>query len=566
MTHTFNHIDALIRRLASVFYRCVIIVSGLMLNQRFGFSLKIEVYYLGVFLYGLFYTYTAYKKMSFLRLLNDFAFITLFIYDKPLADIQSIVFLLLPIINDNNYTGEKRSNMLLIFVAALFSYMVYNDWNWYYGFTLASIFLLNIFDGLRRKSQRLRMQLNQALDEFHDQRLGGDESYKVFTEFLKAYRQTLIHEIQKINNIILYRKYDNNYVMISSARFVLTESIDFGWTVTSPSTVVKSDTDCVVDGISYGENTSFRFHLGRDVEYIIVLIVQRNQTHALNVFDSLRESVLDHSILYSVLNRMVRFFEMEHDIRRAHAIRSSALKRDHDYMLKAIHALHYVKGRLGPVKNYLDMTGDILTRKSAGVDQVNLLRVIAEERNLATSCVREIMERSEEIMTQENPLNVSEISLHHVLDFVSLLRKHIVERFSPSVLKFSEAAISLILSDRRKHVSYNEYGMNIVISEIIHDMKEHSTGSQRVMIDTKDSNLQIQFSNDCNLTERNIVDLRAHVQYLNSDQTEDIFKRKSLGGFMIKKFLKQMEIEYVCSYNENTNQLVLDLKLNLKDR
>src|SRR5260221_8709678 len=112
-------LDDILRRLISIVFRLLLIAYGFVILSSFNNTLPKWAYFSTTIIYAVFYIllYRKKKIWSKLRLLNDYIFISVFAWQKPIDNFLIITFFLLPIFNAPNHSGDKRSIVLYIFAA-----------------------------------------------------------------------------------------------------------------------------------------------------------------------------------------------------------------------------------------------------------------------------------------------------------------------------------------------------------------------------------------------------------------------------------------------------------------
>lgn len=141
---TVLEIDKHQRRIISIGFRVVLSVYAIFLLFFKTTTLQ-WYYYLGIFIvYLVFYSllYTKDKYLSILRLLNDYAFITLILWKLPDFDIYSWTLLFAPILNCQNHSGEKRSILLYIIPIGIIAFIL-QKFTWIYCIPFLLFLIIN---------------------------------------------------------------------------------------------------------------------------------------------------------------------------------------------------------------------------------------------------------------------------------------------------------------------------------------------------------------------------------------------------------------------------------------
>ena len=111
-------IDTVQRKINSILFRFVIISYSIYIlaicNNCFKYIIYIPVLLLYIFIYF------KLQNLSKLRIINDFLFICIIVYGKNPFAIINYTFIILPIINTINFSGDKQSGLVYIYTILSF--------------------------------------------------------------------------------------------------------------------------------------------------------------------------------------------------------------------------------------------------------------------------------------------------------------------------------------------------------------------------------------------------------------------------------------------------------------
>lgn len=179
-------IDMLIKGLISVFYRLVLSIYALavlLLNTNYFhwyYYLLIYVIFFICFLL-LFQRNSWFSKM---RLLNDYVFIVFILYGKELS-ISNYPFLLIPIFNSPNHSGNRSPFLTYIFTIVSLIILLGNNFRIIYTIPLIFIFFIDLFEQFRSRILRFSNYLYDAIDNFSLQKLHLKKSHLLYKEIIE---------------------------------------------------------------------------------------------------------------------------------------------------------------------------------------------------------------------------------------------------------------------------------------------------------------------------------------------------------------------------------------------
>jgi len=206
------------------------------------------------------------------------------------------------------------------------------------------------------------------------------------------------------------------------------------------------------------------------------------------------------------------------------------------------------------------MASDYELEKDIDLKKV-LNKLLLEENNSAKSALSEILNRANQILEEgANPFNVtSDIGDIQIQGLFSELRILSSEMFGSNRIE----------NDLQKeqfdyNVSVSNKGIHIVFSDILNNIRKYYNGEYAIRFEIFDNNLIISFENNFHPIPINLDNIKKLIKYFNSEENYNIFKMTTKGAFLMKDFLRQMDIKLEVSLNEEKSLFTSKLTFKIK--
>ena len=195
----FEFIDYLQRRINSLLFRIVLILYSIFILANFEGIFNIALYLIGIILYLFVYIYLL--KSPRIRLLNDLIFISFILLGKDPNKVIIFVFLLLPIVNSINFSGNKKSHLLYIYIfiiyialTCFYSHKYEPEFVVRNAFPIVSLFFLwciDLYTSLRTKIRTFRESLNEIVDSFYLDKETIKKPHKIYTSLIEVINKNI---------------------------------------------------------------------------------------------------------------------------------------------------------------------------------------------------------------------------------------------------------------------------------------------------------------------------------------------------------------------------------------
>ena len=339
----------------SIFFRLIIIVFGIYIINYKNNYFENYWYYLAIIPYVLIYVNTVFNDgfSSKIRLINDYLFIVFLIYGKDL-DLVTTTFLLLPVINSPNHSGNKKS--ILLYILFILSIFLLNNYKFSWTFIIVTLMfrIINFITDSRNKYFENISKLNKEIELFLEKELELRKSYKVYNgilevlnniKFLKFYRP-------KFSKIICFKIDKSKIIMENSSIFVWSYTIDdeFIEEVINASNLEElsySNINLQINGIDCSKNF-FLVNQTKNNKYVFVFVLED--------FSNILFNTYYISLLQSITARISKVIGIENSIKNENKKMLVDFRKKYIHIQNAEKAMHFIRNRLNTLDNFIEMS------------------------------------------------------------------------------------------------------------------------------------------------------------------------------------------------------------------
>ncbi len=354
--------DNMVRKIISVLYRIVLIFYGtsivLSIENYFPWSVYVIAFLLYVILsYYLIRNKSAYIKI---RLLLDYSLIFLILFNKPIDSLVYGVFLLIPIFNTPNFSGQKRSYFMLYSIPIMsYFFLTRHSLHLIFLVPFLSLFCISYLEYIRSKSFNFYYALTNSISEFYDARMQTGRDYKIYNTIIKKFNTNKFSSVCIVEAIFCLRfKGESFFIQNSSTLSFDVEIEDLSDFLSKVKlNEVFSDSKIKVDEKKL--NFNLAIPVKREEEYEVYIITGVVSKNLINVFAYIRDKYFLTPFLIPFFVQLSRFFAIEYRFRKNKVKNFQKIRGEYEYVLRTINAVHFIRNRLTPFKNYLEMTSDL---------------------------------------------------------------------------------------------------------------------------------------------------------------------------------------------------------------
>lgn len=528
--------DSIIKKSFSIIYRLLITAISIFIicSQS---NLFTHWYYYAfiityLIIYSQFYSQTTWK-FSLIRLINDCSLIFLILYGKDINQPINYFLIILPIINSPNQSGEK-SHLLYPMIITMLGLL--SSWK-FERIALVPVITLYVINLLRQYRAELLEAKNDLIDLISQSFTKEYEFRKIhhlYDEILQHFASNKqLCRFFEIDILICFLLKNDQLLLINSSKFISAYEIINQDKIVS---TLKKNGTARDFPIRIMQNTFDKnlYVMAKDENMTLVFTVIVKNEYVLNIGMNLLSyyfrPISDH------LLKIIKHYGI---VRKSLDDSQSLIKRQQQYVLKSTNAMHYVRNKLTPIKTYLNL--DKLDEQIKKMDPITLSAFKnIEQKSLrnAKFQLQNIIERADFILEKsDNPFVIKATSTHRINSLFSLIRVNWLSYFDDQKLE-----IDLSESFQSIHVNYTPEIMEIVLTDLMSNMKKYGSHQKLVLIE-EDGHVMFYFQNTINdLDEKKVKEYEKLIMQYNGDDSWEINKRNSHGLSLIKSYLNQMDI------------------------
>lgn len=538
-----NRMDLSFTRLQNlILCKLILLVYTIYIWYTFDHYFQWYIYLGGMLVYFMYFIVgrNTIRKYSHIA---DFVLISLFLFGKHLNSFGFATYLLLPVVCRGTYFSNKNVDkyFALEYIAILLILCLLPDFDGWKGVVhliipAIIVLFINFLFNKRWDTDDFVAELLDLVDDFYT---SEEPSYHLYRTVINSFSKRGVY----ISNIACFSS-DENY---SRLHLINSSSLIYRFQY-----VINDDLKNILNTYDYAFDAKISLD-GQDMSKNIVYSVEQissegKKSKLLFVLflrsesqKRIRIQIHEYERFFIKLSKVIMF---ENGMRARRIEEIQNLQQKGRFVNAAINTMHFIKNRLTPFQTLLDYLNN-----EGDIQKFDRYPILLE--NVKKSCSREmkdILQRAKFLLDKgNNPF------LHQVLtetdsrSIFTLLRTIWIDTFS------DEYDSLITIGNDRCCVPVNIEGMDVLFSDIIGNMKKYSKKNRLCKFDVTKSKIKIIFSND-------FADLHAVeslVNYINSDEKNEVFFRVTHGTPLIKQNCKDQNIEICASITKDTDALTL---------
>lgn len=521
------------KEIISVLYRITLIIYSIAILILKGFTIH---FWYTVLYFILFFTiyiilYNKDKFYSFLRLLNDYAFIGLTIYSVQVIDIYTLALLFLPILNAQNHTGKTKSILLYIFPIVIILLMKKNI-DYYLFIPFLAFFIINSFELLKNKYQSFYNELNSSLDDFLIEESSMDKLNNIYNIIIPIFNKHKFFS-KEIKEIICFQKNDNYINVVNGSTFVFDylfhEKKDL---FDKNKKLIYNTKGVILNSIEIKQSVLLKIDKN-SIDYLFLIIPDENSSGI-----QLSRLPFFYKLLYPFFFRLSHIFNFKRVQNIDNRKNFYNIAKKVTYVNNAINSMHFTRNKLSPLKTYLSMIDDYEKEKSND-RKIMIEPFLKEERKKLKTSLDLILGRADIILEKSNnPFNVLDSEDYSFMSILVKVRDSASYFLKSEKFEFVFDEIDLTFPGKTK---VNETGIELILSNWFSNVNKYkSTDKYGVIVNEDEKYYILKFFNKFTNKGPNMIP--DFVEDFNSSDRMAILKRKTHGLIEIKDFLEQMGI------------------------
>lgn len=569
-----NFIDLGVRNIISVAYRIILVLTSVILLYKYDDKIQIKHYYLILIIltYTIGYTFLFRKSgpYSIIRLFLDFALIAFILTCTGTQTVLTFFLLALPILNSNNHTSNKRTIFVYILPFAIL--FALNDFNPGFGqwFPLLIITLIGLFDFFRYKVNELNQSMSRIVNDYLNQQIELHGTYMLLDNIKSRINEGSSKFLFTIENILCFSKIitgrsktssqpiENDYILYNSSQFI--------WQYKISNEFIQKPIDSqpgiakYIPNITYNSirrKISFALPLEKEDgrKYIFIFILQDRKITKYSKF-IIKAYIRSIS---GVFSRLLVAINIEQELQKLRENNVNKIKDKLIYVKQTNMAMHYVRNKLTPLKNFIEMDESFHSNKYKKLIKPSFFKdfehLLDVERKKSQVALNDIVIKASQILNKENnPFLILDKQPQDIRDIFNTVR--IIWKDSLPLAEISQEWSS---QDKITKIPNNQESFEILITDIVSNICKYSKSYSKIHFGLNESELYIKFTNDLYL-EQLPSDFNRLLNEFNDTQTSEIFSRQSHGLSLIKNFLTQLGWRKTLVLNADILVLTIYLK------
>jgi hypothetical protein len=550
-----DFIDLLQRRVNSFLFRLVLIAYALCIIFVQKTEFPTWVYLCAISAY--FGLYLLLLKKSIPRLLNDFIFIIVILLGQNPTEPHLYIFLLLPIINTINFSGDKTSSLLYIL-----SILVYAGIGGYYKWKYDAIIplynlrylvpflfllIINAYTAVRMKYRKFSESLMDLVDSYYTEKDNIKNSRKIYKHLIEALGKSKMSiEFESIHCFTLYKGKTEKIVIVNGSTFI------WNYKILNEKELLEEvrkhniyyDAKILLENEVKPYNLVIHVSIGKK-EYIFVFVSKQRISvyhRLLGIFRTLEPVMAKISKILLTELRLEEF-------------RSDQLKELADsshYVSRANKIMHFIRNRLTPPSNLLMMVERMEQVPEEKRKDFN--SILNKEKDRTKLEMKMILDRANDMLEKgNNPFDFRKTERISIISAYIILSRMYSKYFPELSIK-----LNYLTSGESRNVELNETGFDFFLTDWLNNMNKYKKSTVTCELTYKNEELIISFCNDHNLkadeAKKMISDLK------NIDRNE-IMKRTTHGLYNVKTTLDDMGVLFDIVNDESKNEIILTLRL-----
>jgi len=549
--------DSVLRKVNSILFRLVIIIYSITLLIRFDDCFFAYWYVLIYVLYVVFY-FILFRKNTIavvLRLINDYLFILLISWGKPLNDLNVTIFLFLPLINTLNHSGNRKLSPFPVYVYISLFICLYllngNRFSFKFIVPIVAITFVNVLFYIRLSVIDFSNSLYSTIEQFYQDSFKIGKTHYLLKRILKANNEvTFIKRIGTIKYIALFKigQWQHLQILISS-KFIIKFNLDDKNLIDElNSKGIARDFMITIDGDNIGSNV-FLKNTYESTQYVLFVAFDRAPLSMF--FDIYLEKVLKP--LFSKITKVVHVeFVYQQENQRYFL----ELKKHLEDIDSAVNAIHFLNNKLSPITSYFSLL-DYYEKTDDEELKPQLLKLIEKGKKSAITSITPITEKMNQMADKaNNPNLINNTSTIKLRKLFTIIRTNFDNNNVKSKFDIQWPAEIFDLS-----TNSNINVFDFVLQEIIINLTKHAKDECDVVFAINGSHSPtITFVNTVKSVERNKAELTKIIADFNSEKMGEIMKRNSKGLKIIKQYLEQLDISHKMKLVDEKLSLILTIK------
>ncbi|MFK8308341.1 hypothetical protein ACI76O_11605 [Capnocytophaga cynodegmi] len=473
----------------------------------------INYFYWGVPLYFFVYLFLKHRNWSLLRLFVDFIFINIIVWGRNIDNPIPFLFVLLPIINAINFSGNRSHSIILMLVIGLTYFLHMKPFEFWIFLPLIALWGIYITSSLKRSEWVLINDISRHIDEYFIRKEEIQKPHLIYERIIKDLNNYFFWtEFSKkgISRIRSYALRGHTLWLIRSSSFIWDRKIE-----EDPTFIDDLRNKRVMPKKGEVDIQVFVYIKQGELEYVFICDIDTRLL--LYNFFSLSY------ILEKSFSRVALLHDYEYKITELRNRKVEEIKNGVLYVNKAINIMHYIRNRMTPLKNLV--TFHKKQKEMSDKTREEMSDYLSKLVEQADRDLKEILDTANYLLKKEkNPFVETELKQVRVSTLYIILSE-IVERLLNGVVEAENSLRQEANSDLFVNVNITE--MKIMFSDWLNNMSKYKEDFYSISMSIDQQQLIVCFQNDYD--DKNDRFIRQLVKDINSTSKNAVLKGKNYG-------------------------------------
>lgn len=499
--------------LQSIIYRLILITFAWYLVAHTKGVVPINYFYWGVPLYFFVYLFLKHRNWSLLRLFVDFIFINIIVWGRNIDNPIPFLFVLLPIINAINFSGNRSHSIILMLVIGLTYFLHMKPFEFWIFLPLIALWGIYITSSLKRREWVLINDISRHIDEYFIRKEEIQKPHLIYERIIKDLNNYFFWTESSKKGISRIRSYalrGHTLWLIRSSSFIWDRKIE-----EDPTFIDDLRNKRVMPKKGEVDTQVFVYIKQGELEYVFICDIDTRLL--LYNFFSLSY------ILEKSFSRVALLHDYEYKITELRNRKVEEIKNGVLYVNKAINIMHYIRNRMTPLKNLV--TFHKKQKEMSDKTREEMSDYLSKLVEQADRDLKEILDTANYLLKKEkNPFVETELKQVRVSTLYIILSE-IVERLLNGVVEAENSLRQEANSDLFVNVNITE--MKIMFSDWLNNMSKYKEDFYSISMSIDQQQLIVCFQNDYD--DKNDRFIRQLVKDINSTSKNAVLKGKNYG-------------------------------------
>lgn len=264
--------------------------------------------------------------------------------------------------------------------------------------------------------------------------------------------------------------------------------------------------------------------------------------------------------MQNVFYKLSRVLSNERSIQKHKIMSSELLNEKIKFVENAQETMHFIRNRLTPIQNLIGL----IKKKSkySSVPEKSYNQLINNSCDSSDREIQELIRKAKYFLDDNNnPFKFKVDELYNIQAIISIVRGHWNAIMQETPLEIDSSSIKNVAEC---NILINRDAFDILLSDIIGNIKKYNNGYAKCIISSEESYLLVTFLNSFSDKTK----MLSVINDINSSDRDEIMRRRTFGLNSIKRVSENLNIHLEASLNskkDNKTDSVMELyMLNVK--